>query len=126
MVRGAEHALEEELAAAAQVGALKAVVEDQRVAEGPPEDGHQTGAAEALGTDREHVLLADEAAVEERQGRAGSMKSTSAALAIIQALWPGPELAAVGELASRPSGMVGLPSLSLAVLSGTLGSLLVR
>src|SRR5260221_8883060 len=56
------------------------------------------------------------------------MKSTSAALAICQALWPGPEFWEVGaSLAwSKPFGKSGSPFSFFAVLSTALGSPLVR
>ncbi len=45
--------------------------EDEAVAEGPPEDGDQPGAAETLGHDRQDVLAPDQAAVEQRQAGQG-------------------------------------------------------
>ncbi len=41
--------------------------EGEAVAADPPEDRDQAGDAEALGQDGEHVLLAHQAAVEQRQ-----------------------------------------------------------
>src|SRR3954467_1643808 len=53
------------------------------------------------------------------------MNSTSAALVIIHALWPGAATPTDGVV--RPSGMVGLPSLSLGpTFSDALGSPLLR
>ena len=50
------------------------------------------------------------------------MNSTKAAQIIMKALWPGP--ATPTEAVVRPSGIVALPSLSLATLSGAVGSVL--
>src|SRR5438045_1846013 len=53
------------------------------------------------------------------------MKSTSAALVIIHALWPGPATPTDGVVS--PAGIVGLPSLSFGpTLSEAVGSPLVR
>ena len=45
--------------------------EGEAVADSPPEDGDEAGAAEALGQHRQHVLAADQAAVEQRQAGQG-------------------------------------------------------
>jgi hypothetical protein len=68
--RGADAVEEEEFAAPedlAEEGAVEVLAEDQGVTHGPPEDGHHAGQAEALRDDGEHVLGANEAAVEEKE-----------------------------------------------------------
>ena len=59
--------LEEEVFRAPQERAVEIGAEDQAVTKGPPEDRDETGDAQALGEHRQHVLLADQATVEERE-----------------------------------------------------------
>ena len=63
------HVLQEELADAAEIGA--ALGEGEAVADDRPQHRHQAGDREALHHRRQHVHLADHAAIEQRQARDG-------------------------------------------------------